>query len=93
MQAALLNDIEHMQSALPTALDDVSEAHERRARIVTMLARAVDVMSRLQQRKDQTKTAFGDPQERQALISDIEQKLARLAAAETAPQASGAAER
>lgn len=74
----LLAGMEDMQAALPANAEGISEADERRARILTMMTRVLDVMSRLNSSQD--KTQKGDPQTRNALLADIEQKLARLAA-------------
>ncbi len=79
VQQNLLADMEAMQAALPDNGEDTSEALERRARIVTMLTRAFDVLNRAQQQKQKHRTEKSDQQTRQALIADIEQKLARLA--------------
>lgn len=74
----LLAGMEDMQAALPANAEGISEADERRARILTMMTRVLDVMSRLNSSQD--KTQKGYPQTRNALLADIEQKLARLAA-------------
>lgn len=91
-ESALLADLEQLQAVLPADPEAVSEAFERSARVLALLARTLDVMGRQQQRQEQKKTASGDPQERQALIADIEQKLARLAQADAAPQAAAGAD-
>ncbi len=92
MQETLLADIENMQARLPANVEDVSEAFERYARIINMLARALNVMSQLQQQTDKNWTEKADPQNRQALVADIEQKLARLAQSESSPASSDKAE-
>jgi hypothetical protein len=46
VQQSLLADMEAMQAALPDDGEATSEALERRARIVTMLTRAFDVLNR-----------------------------------------------
>lgn len=79
VQQALLADMEAMQAALPHDGEETSEALERRARIVTMLTRAFDVLNRAHQQKQKQRTDKSDTQTRQALIAEIEQKLAGLA--------------
>ena len=95
LQDNLLADIEamrkNMRARVPSDIEDVSEAFERYARILTMLTKTLDVMSRLQTQKKNDAIPQGDPQNRQALVADIEQRLARLAQAETtAPTSEGA---
>lgn len=79
VQQNLLADMEAMQAALPDDGEDTSEALERRARIVTMLTRAFDVLNRAHQQKQKQRSDKSDTQTRQALIAEIEQKLAGLA--------------
>jgi hypothetical protein len=79
VQQNLLSDMEAMQAALPENGEETSEALERRARIVTMLTRAFDVLHRAHHQKQNRQTDKSDRQSREALIEDIEQKLARLA--------------
>ena len=79
VQQNLLADMEAMQSALPDNGEETSEALERRARIVTMLTRAFNVLQRAHQQKQKQRTDKSDTQTRQALIAEIEQKLAGLA--------------
>ena len=79
VQQNLLADMEAMQVALPDNGEETSEALERRARIVTMLTRAFDVLNRAHQQKQKQRSDKSDTQTRQALIAEIEQKLAGLA--------------
>ena len=79
VQQNLLADMEAMQGALPDNGEETSEALERRARIVTMLTRAFDVLHRAHQQKQKQRSDKSDTQTRQALIAEIEQKLAGLA--------------
>ena len=79
VQQNLLADMEAMQSALPDNGEETSEALERRARIVTMLTRAFDVLHRAHQQKQKQRTDKSGTQTRHALIAEIEQKLAGLA--------------
>lgn len=55
LQDNLLADIEamrkNMQARVPSDIEDVSEAYERYARILTMLSKTLEVMSRLQTQK------------------------------------------
>ncbi|MBT7642085.1 MAG: hypothetical protein HN715_03710 [Rhodobiaceae bacterium] len=96
LQDNLLADIEAMrkniQARVPSDIEDVSEAYERYARILTMLSKTLEVMSRLQTQKKKDAIPQGDPQNRQSLVADIEQKLARLAQAEAASPPSEGAE-
>jgi len=96
LQDNLLADIEamrkNMQARVPSDIEDVSEAYERYARILTMLSKTLEVMSRLQTQKKKDAIPQGDPQNRQSLVADIEQKLARLAQAEAASPPSEGAE-
>jgi len=89
LQDNLLTDIEamrkNMQARVPSDIEDVSEAYERYARILSMLSKTLEGMSRLQSQKKKDAIPQGDPQNRQSLVADIEQRLARLAQAETAP--------
>ena len=86
----LLDDMEEMQAALPADAQSISEADERRARILTMMTRALDVMSRMTATKEIN--SEGDPQSRDALLANIEQKLARLAQTQDASSSAGQAE-
>lgn len=79
VQQNLLADMEAMQGALPDNGEDTSEALERRARIVAMLTRAFDVLNRAHHQTQKQRTDKSDTQTRQALIAEIEQKLAGLA--------------
>lgn len=79
VQQNLLADMEAMQGALPDNGEETSEALERRARIVTMLTRAFDVLNRAHHQKQKQRSDKSDTQTRQALIAEIEQKLAGLA--------------
>ena len=89
LQDNLLADIEamrkNMRASVPSDIEAVSEAFERYARIFTMLTKTLEVMSCLQNQKKKDAIPQGDPQNRQSLVADIEQRLARLAQAETAP--------
>ena len=78
VQKSLLAEMEAMQAALPDDGEETSEALERRARIVTMLTRAYDVLNRAHQQQKK-KQNDSDRPNRETLITDIEQKLARLA--------------
>jgi hypothetical protein len=79
VQQSLLADMEAMQAALPDDGEATSEALERRARIVTMLTRAFDVLNRAHHKKKKQQNDKRDRPNRETLITDIEQKLARLA--------------
>jgi hypothetical protein len=79
VQQSLLADMEAMQAALPDDGEATSEALERRARIVTMLTRAFDVLNRAHHQKKKQQNDKRDRPNRETLITDIEQKLARLA--------------
>lgn len=85
LRADLLADMQTMQAALPTDAEDVSEAIERRARIISMMARSLEIMARLSQKRD--KGEDDKISDRETLLAAIEQRLARLAQAEN-PQAS-----
>ena len=78
VQQSLLADMEAMQAALPDDSEETSEALERRARIVTMLTRAFDVLNRAHHQKKKQQNDSDQPN-RETLIADIEQRLARLA--------------
>ena len=78
VQQNLLADMEAMQAALPDDGEETSEALERRARIVTMLTRAFDVLNRAHHHKKKQQNDSDQPN-RDTLIADIEQKLARPA--------------
>ena len=81
-----------LHARLPSDVENVSEAFERYARIVALMVRSLDVLTRLEQRQnDKTKEQI-DPQARNALIRDIEQKLARLAQQEDTPKTAHRAE-
>ena len=84
LRADLLADMQAMQAALPMDAEDVSEAIERRARIISMMARSLEIMARLSQKR----SSDGDDKisNRETLLATIEQRLARLAQAEN-PQA------
>jgi hypothetical protein len=87
LRGQLLNDMELMQAAMPADSDDISEAVERHARILSLMARALEVMSRLSQKKDTN--PVGEPQDREAILADIEHRLARLGQVENPPPAAG----
>jgi hypothetical protein len=82
LQDNLLTDIEamrkNMQARVPSDIEDVSEAYERYARILSMLSKTLEGMSRLQSKKKKDAIPQGDPQNRQSLVADIEQRLARI---------------
>lgn len=88
----LLVEMTALHARLPSDVENVSEAFERYARIVALMVRSLDVLTRLEQRQnDKTKEQI-DPQARNALIRDIEQKLARLAQQEDTPKTAHRAE-
>ncbi len=90
VHSGLLQEMENIQKNLPGDVEDISEAFERYARIVSLLVRSLDTMLKLENQKQESQTDSG-PQTRRDLISDIEQKLARLAdQPETAPTVKGA---
>ena len=92
VEQALLAHMESVQESLPDDVEATSEALERHARIIALLIRGFDVLRRAQPKN----TALSPEQtthKRQALIAEIEQKLARLAQAETAPPTAEQAER
>lgn len=85
---SLLDEMASLHMRLPDNIEDVSEAFERYARIVSLMVRSLDVMTRLEQNQRQGEKDKSDPQARHALIRDIEQKLARLAQQDDTPQIS-----
>lgn len=92
VQDALLVEMSAMQARLPSDIENVSEAFERYARIIALLVRSLDVLSRLERLNQKELKETGDPQTRHALISDIEQKLGRLAQQVDAPASAECAE-
>ncbi len=74
----LLVEMTTLHARLPSDVENVSEAFERYARIVALMVRSLDVLTRLEQRQNDKAEKQIDPQARNALIRDIEQKLARL---------------
>lgn len=91
LRGQLLDDMELMQAAMPANAEDISEAVERHARILNMMARALEVMSRLSHKKDTNPVR--DPQDREVILADIEQRLARLGQVDNPPAAAGDNER
>ena len=85
---SLLVEMASLHGRLPDNIEDVSEAFERYARIVALMARSLDVLTRLEKNKQEGEKEKSDPQARHALIRDIEQKLARLAQQDDPPQIS-----
>ena len=85
---SLLDEMASLHARLPDDIEDVSEAFERYARIVSLMVRSLDVMTRLEKNQQQGEKEKSDPQARHALIRDIEQKLARLAQQDDTPQTS-----
>lgn len=77
LRQALLADMQAIRAAVPDDDDGAGEAVERRARIITMMTRCLEVMVRLQGQA--TADSDSERHNRQALLADIEQKLARLA--------------
>ena len=91
LRGHLLADMEAMQRALPSDGEETSEAQERRARILSMMARTLDVMTRLAEKKEPKPE--GNPQNRQALLAEIEQRLAGLAPTQDPPPSTQTVER
>lgn len=89
---SLLDEMASLHARLPDNIEDVSEAFERYARIVSLMVRSLDVMTRLEKNHQLDEKEKGAPQARHALIRDIEQKLARLAKQENTSQISGRTE-
>lgn len=85
---SLLDEMASLHARLPDNIEDVSEAFERYARIVSLMVRSLDVMTRLEKNQQLGEKEKSDPQARHALIRDIEQKLARLAKQENTSQIS-----
>lgn len=77
LRQALLADMQAIRAAVPDDDDSLGEAVERRARIITMLTRCLEAMVRLQGQA--TTDSDSERHNRQALLADIEQRLARLA--------------
>ena len=90
---SLLDEMASLHARLPDDIENVSEAFERYARIVSLMVRSLDVMTRLEKNQQQDDKDKSDPQARHALIRDMEQKLARLAQQDDTPQTSERAER
>ena len=90
---SLLDEMASLHARLPDDIEDVLEAFERYARIVSLIVRSLDVMTRLEKNQQQDDKDKSDPQARHALIRDIEQKLARLAQQDDTPQTAERAER
>ena len=85
---SLLVEMASLHGRLPDNIEDVSEAFERYARIVALMVRSLDVLTRLEKNKQEGEKEKSDPQARRALLRDIEQKLARLAQQDDPPQTS-----
>ena len=92
MHQSLLDEMASLNARLPDNIEDVSQAFERYARIVSLMVRSLDVMTRLGKNQQQDHKEKSDPQARHALIRDIEQKLARLAQQDDTSQTSEPAE-
>lgn len=84
VEQALLSHMENVQESLPDDAEETSEALERHARIIALLIRGYDVLRRVHA-KSVSVSPQDATQKRHTLIAEIEQKLARLAQAETAP--------
>lgn len=76
---SLLEEMAALHARLPDDVENVSEAFERYARIVSLMVRSLDVLTRLEHRQKENLKDHSDPQARRAIIRDIEQKLAGLA--------------
>jgi len=78
VHCGLLDEIESAQRNLPSDVECVSEAFERHARIISLLVRALESMTRLEKQKHQEQSKQSDPQARFALLADIEKRFAKL---------------
>ena len=76
---ALLEEIQTAHNSLPDNVEDVTEAFERHARIISLLIRSLETMLKLEKQKTQEQSDHSDPQARLELLAGIEKRLAGLA--------------
>ena len=74
----LLQEIRNAQNNLPENIEDVTEAFERHAHIISLLVRSLETMLKLEKQRTQEQTTDSDPQARLELLAGIEKRLAGL---------------